>query len=1002
MKSKTRFMLVSISFILLYLAGSVEALTVKTFGYNDPYQAVINKPDFSDIMEAESLVALRQYTGYVIVAPSPYQYMVWLFGPNARIYGTFTKETNVIAIQFASSDSNDGIAKIYLDGVLAATFDTMSQGSWYAELSDIPLSIHTVAIEALSNSSGQDDLHIDAIAGKTQCIQPPADIIGWWPGDGYAYDIMHGHSGTPVGGVTYSAGKVDQGFAFDGAGRIEIPDTDALNLTGPMTVDAWISFSGIHNQTPGISNSPIAAKWGDTLYGTAGYGLFIDADGRPSFNLSATGSDGTSAKASTPVAPGTFTHVAGVWTGSQMQLFVNGVLTASTPFSGPMHVTNVPLFIGGYNPAYTSGPDSLIGVVDELEIHGRALTTDEIGSIFRAGSAGKCRPLNSSPTANAGHDQSVECTGQSCGAATLDGSGSSDPQGDALTYTWTWNGGTASGVNPMVTLPLGPTVVTLTVNDGKPGGTATDTVTITIEDTTPPTTTASLSGTPGQNGWYVSDVSVTLNATDSCTGVKEIHYIINTVESVVNGGRASFTLTNDGTYTITYWAVDNNGLAGVHGNTGVNRDATPPVTIPVVPAPPVDGNGYYWSCVPVTLTTVAGLSGVAEIVYSVDKGTTWIPYTGEFTVCGGGATTITYKAVTNAGNAEAPKTLVINIDTTPPTIIGSVSPSPNGYGWNTTDVLVTWTCSDTGSGIATCPSPITVTTEGLNQEISGTAYDKAGLPATAKITLNIDKTPPLITATITPAPNENGWNNSDVTVTFTCNDALSGIAFCPAPITVTTEGAEQVFSGTAVDKAGIMAIVVVTLNIDKTAPTITASVMQSPNASGWNNTDVTVTFTCSDSLSEIAFCPETVTATKEGVGQVVTGTAVDKAGNTATAQVTLNIDKTASVLSLSVSPGTLWPPNHRMVTVTPSVKVTDGNQGTTVRLVSVTSNEPDDGLGDGDTANDIVINADGTISLRAERSGTGAGRVYTITYQATDIAGNATTLSATVTVPHNM
>jgi hypothetical protein len=96
----------------------------------------------------------------------------------------------------------------------------------------------------------------------------------------------------------------------------------------------------------------------------------------------------------------------------------------------------------------------------------------------------------------------------------------------------------------------------------------------------------------------------------------------------------------------------------------------------------------------------------------------------------------------------------------------------------------------------------------------------------------------------------------------------------------------------------------------------------------------------------------------------------------------------------------LWPPNHKMATITPSVAVTDANPGTTVKLVSVTSSEPDNGLGDGDTANDIVINADGTMLLRAERSGAGSGRVYTITYQATDIAGNTSVASATVTVPH--
>ncbi len=71
----------------------------------------------------------------------------------------------------------------------------------------------------------------------------------------------------------------------------------------------------------------------------------------------------------------------------------------------------------------------------------------------------------------------------------------------------------------------------------------------------------------------------------------------------------------------------------------------------------------------------------------------------------------------------------------------------------------------------------------------------------------------------------------------------------------------------------------------------------------------------------------------------------------------------------------------------------------TVELVSSVSNEPDDGLGDGDTANDIVIVDDFHFRLRAERSGQGEGRIYTITYKVTDNCGNETFATVTVTVP---
>ena len=97
---------------------------------------------------------------------------------------------------------------------------------------------------------------------------------------------------------------------------------------------------------------------------------------------------------------------------------------------------------------------------------------------------------------------------------------------------------------------------------------------------------------------------------------------------------------------------------------------------------------------------------------------------------------------------------------------------------------------------------------------------------------------------------------------------------------------------------------------------------------------------------------------------------------------------------VSVTPDVLWPANHKYVDVTATVVVSDNfDPNPTVELVSVTSNEPDDGLGDGDTANDIVIVDDFHFQLRAERSGNGDGRIYTITYKVTDACGNSATQS---------
>lgn len=111
-------------------------------------------------------------------------------------------------------------------------------------------------------------------------------------------------------------------------------------------------------------------------------------------------------------------------------------------------------------------------------------------------------------------------------------------------------------------------------------------------------------------------------------------------------------------------------------------------------------------------------------------------------------------------------------------------------------------------------------------------------------------------------------------------------------------------------------------------------------------------------------------------------------------------DTAPPTLSLSVTPTVLWVPDHKLVQITPTVSATDTvDPAPVVTFVGVEVSEPADGQGDGHTPDDVQITPDGRIFVRAERSGTGNGRVYTITYKATDASGNVAYASATVTVP---
>ncbi|MGB2809874.1 MAG: LamG-like jellyroll fold domain-containing protein, partial [Sedimentisphaerales bacterium] len=130
---------------------------------------------------------------------------------------------------------------------------------------------------------------------------------------------------------------------------------------------------------------------------------------------------------------------------------------------------------------------------------------------------------------------------------------------------------------------------------------------------------------------------------------------------------------------------------------------------------------------------------------------------------------------------------------------------------------------------------------------------------------------------------------------------------------------------------------------------------------------------------------------------------IDRIGAFDTKEVTITVqDTTPPDFEFSVTPTMLWPPNHKMVLITPSWTVSDECDATPqVSLVGIVANEGDDIIGDGHTSDDIQIGDDGSIYVRAERSGPGSDRIYTITYQSVDDCGNTTVRSATVSIPHD-
>ena len=243
-------------------------------------------------------------------------------------------------------------------------------------------------------------------------------------------------------------------------------------------------------------------------------------------------------------------------------------------------------------------------------------------------------------------------------------------------------------------------------------------------------------------------------------------------------------------------------------------------------------------------------------------------------------------------------------DTTPPTIIEFIAGTLGTGGWYTSDVTVTWTVADPDTPITITsgcdPQTVNADTASIQFTCTATSY---GGTTSETVTIKRDATAPTAGASVSGTVGDNGWYVSDVTVSFSGSDGTSGIAGCDADVVLSSEGSGHLAVGTCTDNAGNVSLAATAsgINIDKTAPTATADASPAPNGNGWNNTDVTVSFSGSDALSDIDFCDTPVVLSGEGAGQSASGTCTDLAGNVSASATAsgINIDKTAPVVSVT-------------------------------------------------------------------------------------------------------
>ena len=184
----------------------------------------------------------------------------------------------------------------------------------------------------------------------------------------------------------------------------------------------------------------------------------------------------------------------------------------------------------------------------------------------------------------------------------------------------------------------------------------------------------------------------------------------------------------------------------------------------------------------------------------------------------------------------------------------------------------------------------------------------------------------------------------------------------------------------------------------ETAVTLDGSLSADPDGA-------TLTFAWTGGFNEATADGVGPTVHFPGVGTYTVTLTVSDGVTTATDDVVIDIqDTTGPAIVVTGLPTQLWPPNHQLIAMTPTVTITDACDTTGAGLtttLTITSNESDNSTGDGNTTGDVVIRSATDFDLRAERAGPGSGRVYTLVWTATDSVGNSTTFETTVVVPHD-
>src|SRR2546421_12601320 len=235
-------------------------------------------------------------------------------GETARLYINGVQDPTTLATSGAIPDDSGNTKAIGSRGGIDQFFNGL--------IDEVEIFTRALSIEEIQN------IYAAGSYGKCHsCDSALSGLVGWWPGDGNTKDIASGNNGLLKNGATFATAEVGKGFSLDGTDDyVEIADNPDVSVTGPITIDAWIKTNDTGPE------HAIVEKYDNP--GLNGYFLRLNPGGHLRAGICSAGGVTGDLTGGTQVSTGTFHHVAAVYDGTNLQVYLDGILDAGPSSSG--------------------------------------------------------------------------------------------------------------------------------------------------------------------------------------------------------------------------------------------------------------------------------------------------------------------------------------------------------------------------------------------------------------------------------------------------------------------------------------------------------------------------------------------------------------------------------------------------------------------------------------------------------------------------------------------